>query len=91
MKRDQIDCNGKPEIIVSQMKSAIGRYNGATEEEKLKQQNQYTKGLVNEVFSELGCGNKLSGGNKNKKKNKKTYKKKVGVRKNRRNKTQKKK
>jgi hypothetical protein len=80
--RDQIDCKKKPEIIVNQMKSAIGRYNGATEEEKLKQQNQYTKGLVNEVFSELGCGNKLSGGNKNKKKNKKTYKKKVGVRKN---------
>ena len=73
LERDQIDCNGKPEIIVSQMKSAIGRYNTSVPGE----QNQYTKELVNEVFTELGCATKLAGGKRtNKRRNKKNNSKK---------------
>ena len=78
LERDSIDCNGNPGVVVNKMKQAMGRYNASIPE----QQNQYTKGLVNEVFNELGCGTKLAGGKKKtNKRNKKVLKrtnKKIG-------------
>lgn len=76
LERDPIDCNGLPRtagVVTNKMKQAMVRYNASVPGER----EPYTKELVNEVFTELGCATKLAGGKRtNKRRNKKNNSKK---------------